>query len=648
MRLDTAAMLFLAVTLSGGCDGGSDDSQCGNGVLDSGEQCDLGPLNSDVPNSQCRTNCLPQRCGDNIIDGDEQCDEGANNGDGPGSTCTTSCVPAGCGDGVVEAGEDCDLGFANSDAPDGGCRTDCSSQRCGDGIQDSAEGCDLGTRNSDDPNEDCRTNCQPQSCGDGIVDLMELCDDGAANSDLPDAACRPDCQQMRCGDGILDSGEVCDDGNNMSGDGCRYDCQKVEVCGDSVKDSGEGCDDGNTTRWDGCDQCGIVEFGINTYTTDDQNHPQVAMASDGSFVVVWSSFDQDGDSGGIYAQRYGATGTLTGAEFRVNTTTVGNQAAPDVAMAADGRFVVVWTSGSDLDGSGRGVYAQYFDATGSADGTELKVNTTTLYDQFAADVAMTDDGSFVVVWESSAGLGDDLTGIYGQRFDATGIPMGGEIHVNTHTTDSQSNPDVAMASDGRFVVVWESFGQDGTSGYSIVGQRFSAAGAPVDAEFQINTTTDGSLTDASVAMAHDGSFAVVWQQADSVNSVYDVYGQRYTSSGAAAGTEFVLDTTINHYRQQPQIAMDANGAFIVTWIDQALPNTDGNIYIRRFSSTGGAQSAGLRVNHFLSDNQFYPGLTRAATGRYVLVWASELQDGSDWGVYGQRFSAAGTVMGLNL
>lgn len=41
-------------------------------------------------------------------------------------------------------------------------------------------------------------------------------------------ACRPDCRLPRCGDGFVDAGERCDDGNNVSGDGCAADCQRIE------------------------------------------------------------------------------------------------------------------------------------------------------------------------------------------------------------------------------------------------------------------------------------------------------------------------------------------------------------------------------------------------------------------------------------
>ena len=49
--------------------------------------------------------------------------------------------------------------------------------------------------------------------------------------------------------------------------------------------------------------------------------------------------------------------------------------------------------------------------------------------------------------------------------------LGGEFQVNTYTTSSQSGPSVAMDGAGNFVVVWQSSGQDGSSG-GVFGQRF--------------------------------------------------------------------------------------------------------------------------------------------------------------------------------
>lgn len=42
------------------------------------------------------------------------------------------------------------------------------------------------------------------------------------------SSCRTDCTLPFCGDGIVDGGEVCDDGNTQGGDGCAADCNSLD------------------------------------------------------------------------------------------------------------------------------------------------------------------------------------------------------------------------------------------------------------------------------------------------------------------------------------------------------------------------------------------------------------------------------------
>src|SRR5688572_11974806 len=74
----------------------------------------------------------------------------------------------------------------------------------------------------------------------------------------------------------------------------------------------------------------VPEFRVNTYTDSNQSWSSVGLDASGAGVAVWESTGQDGDAGGIYAQRFNPSGTPIGSEFRVNTTTVGNQAKPAV------------------------------------------------------------------------------------------------------------------------------------------------------------------------------------------------------------------------------------------------------------------------------------------------------------------------------
>jgi hypothetical protein len=70
----------------------------------------------------------------------------------------------------------------------------------------------------------------------------------------------------------------------------------------------------------------------------------------------------------------------------------------------------------------------------------------------------------------------------------SGALLGSEFQVNTYTTGQERRASVAGSPSG-FVVTWDSVrGQDGQS-EGIFGQCYTAAGAAVGGEFQVNTYT---------------------------------------------------------------------------------------------------------------------------------------------------------------
>jgi hypothetical protein len=150
------------------------------------------------------------------------------------------------------------------------------------------------------------------------------------------------------------------------------------------------------------------------------------------------------------------------------------------------------------------------------------------------------NGGFVVVWQSDGSLGSDNDdwSIQGQRYDSAGTALGGEFQANTYTTDSQTEPAVAVDANGDFAVVWESSGSSGSdsSASSVQGQRYDSAGTALGEEFQVNTyTTDrqgGFFVGPAVAAVEDGSFVVAWDSYGSVgndDSGFSIQGQRYTT-----------------------------------------------------------------------------------------------------------------------
>ncbi len=384
-----------------------------------------------------------------------------------------------------------------------------------------------------------------------------------------------------------------------------------------------------------------LEFQVNTFTALSQSSPRMTMDSDGDFVIAWGSLDQDGNGNGIYAQRYDASGIAQGTEFQVNTHTAWNQSYPSIAIDSDGDFVIAWGSYAQ-DGDANGIYSQRYSALGVAQAEEFRVNTYTTGRQRFASVAMDSDGHFVITWQSYGQDGDDY-GIYAQRYDAAGVAQGAEFQVNTYTTETQRAPSIAMDSDGDFVIAWMSFNQDGEDGggdWGVYAQRYNAAGAAQGAEFQVNTYTTEMQGAPSIAMDSDGDFVIAWDGASQDGGDWGIYAQRYNAAGAAQGAEFQVNTYTSRTQRSSAIARDSDGDFVISWSSYDQDGSRDGIYAQRYDASGIAQGTEFQVDTYTPNHQREPSIAMDTDRDFVIAWMSNGQDGSVWGIYAQRFQSA--------
>ncbi len=375
------------------------------------------------------------------------------------------------------------------------------------------------------------------------------------------------------------------------------------------------------------------EVRANTHTTNPENTPKVATDADGDYVVVWQAFQEDGPSYGIYAQRYNAYGTAEGNEFRVNTYTATTQKMPAVAMDAAGDFVVAWES-EGQDGSGYGIYAQRYNAAGTAQGSAFLVNTFTTNDQVSPTVAMDAAGDFVVAWQSY-GQGGGVSGVYAQRYNSSGMAQGSEFQVNTYTTGWQGVPTVAMDATGDFVVTWTGVGA-GDPSYGIFARRYNSSGTAQGSEFLVNTYTTNGQEDSSVAMDAAGDFVITWESGGQDGSGYGVYAQRYNSSGTTQGTEFRVNTYTTGDQWAPAVAMDAAGDFAIAWQSNGQDGSGYGVYGQRYTAAGATVGSEIPLNVYTTGDQGLPALAMDASGDFVVAWEGQsATDGS--GVTARQF-----------
>lgn len=330
------------------------------------------------------------------------------------------------------------------------------------------------------------------------------------------------------------------------------------------------------------------EFQINSSTTGYHGESSVDVGPKGDFTVVWqtgTSFDVglDGDKSGVLAQQFGADGSPVGAEFQVNTYTTESQRLPRVAIGPTSEFVVVWDS--KHDGVAYNIQGQVFTANGSEVGDEFQVNSPTHGAGAVPALDIQPDGHFIVVWQGLGSIGNDDDGwsIQGQRFDADGNKVGPQFQANDYTTGNQFSPHIAVGSDGNFVVVWNSFGspEDDFSQDSVQARRFAANATPLEGQFQVNTYTTQFQRKAAVAMDPSGGFTVSWTSGfpnpgidGPDGSLFGIAARPYLADGSPASDEFVVNTFTYNNQYRNSVAANSDGEYLVVWESEASPAPD--------------------------------------------------------------------------
>ncbi len=276
---------------------------------------------------------------------------------------------------------------------------------------------------------------------------------------------------------------------------------------------------------------------VNTTTTNHQTEPDVAMNSSGDYVVTWSSLDQDGSDVGVYAQRFDTEGARQGDEFQVNTTTALSQRESSVAMQDDGTFMVVWSS-FEQDGDSWSIAAQRFSALGVAVGDELIVNTSTVGHQRYAQIAGAGD-QYLVTWQSGVADGSGWE-VMMQEFDASGGRVRGELPVNTLNagvnSGHQEHPAAALDASGSGAIVWKGFGGQDRKG--VYGQRFQDDGpaepnvTPDLATIDDQTIAPGTELTVTVTATDPNAGDILTYQLDPTNSPAGATIEKLTNNTA--------------------------------------------------------------------------------------------------------------------
>jgi hypothetical protein len=308
--------------------------------------------------------------------------------------------------------------------------------------------------------------------------------------------------------------------------------------------------------------------------------PAIGAAADGSFVVAWLGPGANVTST-AQVRRFAPDGLPVGPPMRVS----GGLEALDVelAVAADGGFVVAWTT--LIDGRDPDVYARRFAASGSPVGPRFLLHGDTFNDQYLGGIALAPDGRLLAVVESWEGEGNFLD-VHLSSFAADDTPLALDVRVNTDASfsnASQSESSIVRLADGRWLVLFNSplSHADGSVSRTLYGRLLDPDGEPLGPEEVIASGVGGRQSAPVAAPTEDGGFVVLWRDecewefgtfevcedpAAHRDGHFDgIYGRAFDAAGEPLGDDFLVPVETFGPQTAPAIAAGPAGDLVAAW-----------------------------------------------------------------------------------
>ncbi len=358
------------------------------------------------------------------------------------------------------------------------------------------------------------------------------------------------------------------------------------------------------------------------YPVDTDMQPggkTVASDAEGNFAVVWASSDPGNE--GIFLRKY-RTRTIYGLEgksevedtidtIRLSSNPTATQ--PSVAMDTDGDIIVCWSEEVVIDGiSNRDVYFNYVQQVNGKLVAKFTADQTTTYDY--------DKG------------GTRYSGVI-YKGDNKGIV------ANTEREYTQQHPSVAMSNEGDFVITWESEFQDG-DGWGIFAQRFAPdcsklGGSNCVQDIMISGAPTGGTFTLRYTL-YDGDTPLVWET-DPI-TVYRNTFEMQTGIQKALENMHAMSEEARKIMPVRKLDVEVTVVSMTRILIEFVGDTYGNVdqptlvaYNQKFTNQKEGQnidviksvdgnSGEFQANLSTKYDQRFPSVGMASGGDFVITW----------------------------
>jgi tRNA A-37 threonylcarbamoyl transferase component Bud32 len=320
------------------------------------------------------------------------------------------------------------------------------------------------------------------------------------------------------------------------------------------------------------------EFQINTKTEEIQMFSYVLVLNENEFLVVWSSND------GVWvrnvrSQRVSRIGQKIGLEEKL---TDGFFLGIKPILLEDGGYVLGFVDSARYPRA----YLTIYNADGSM---RQELDIVAIDDPGVCDslqLTLLNNGNFIATWKYVI---DEQATYLSQAFDSNGGEIGAK---KTWSSEITIWPLVKRFND-ELMVKWVDTGDEVDPNYYVYLQRFDQNLEPIATKLQLNTYMSGYKGICDITQLQNGDYIVVWMSYGQEGSHWELYGRRLNSNYEIISDEFHINAFTRGWQQRAVIEPLADGGFLVIWescnswtSDLAQDGSQGGIYAQRYDAIG--------------------------------------------------------------
>ncbi|SMD34644.1 Por secretion system C-terminal sorting domain-containing protein [Reichenbachiella faecimaris] len=375
------------------------------------------------------------------------------------------------------------------------------------------------------------------------------------------------------------------------------------------------------------------EFIVNSTTTNTQEKPDVAQNENGDFVVVWRDYSNSSYPA-VRAQRYNKEGIRQGSEIKVNSSTMSSLDDPEVALNDNGNFMVVWTEYSVVGGESDDILGRVFDWDGTELMTESIINEETNYNQYNPDIAIRSGGDFQVIWSERYSSDDSWNRVYSQLYSANGEPdeSGNQTLFELEEIENVNlKASIAINDSGEMAIPYI-YDYDGvTNGFYVFNEKLEIIADNV-------SFSESSYVDSNkppVTTDEDGDFILTWSEYILGDEVYNLMARTYSAENGFDSDPVIIGELESEV--SPNIALVDDGDLIISYTQYEVEADLYSAYIRRISSELNPIGPEIKINEISASGSTNNAIASSPDGSYTVVWQSQYADNSSDAIMARQF-----------